>query len=108
MKVRAPFVPATRAETVRREIMECLRQDYLTASELSGAVGIREKEVAGHLEHIRKSAAHEQMKLSVKPAKCLDCGFNFKKRERLKTPGKCPVCRSEAISEPRFSLLPPA
>ena len=108
MKVRAPFVPAARAETVRREIMACLRQDFLTAAELSSAVGIREKEVADHLEHIRKSAGHEHLKLSVKPARCLDCGFIFKKRERLKTPGKCPACRSEAVSEPRFSLMPPS
>jgi predicted Zn-ribbon and HTH transcriptional regulator len=105
-KPKAPAIPAPRTETVRQAIMTLLREGWMTARELSAAVGISEKQVAAHLEHVRKSAGHEKLQLAVEPAECLDCGFVFKKRDRLQTPGKCPACRSEAISEPRYSLVP--
>jgi hypothetical protein len=38
------------------------------------------------------------------PAVCKKCGFVFAKREKLKRPGKCPVCRGESIREPRFTI----
>ena len=59
------------------------------------------KEVLEHLEHI-KIALHGG--LVIIPALCLGCGFSFRKRERLKKPGRCPVCRSERIVEPSFSI----
>lgn len=40
----------------------------------------------------------------VEPSECLKCGFVFKKRDRLKTPGKCPVCKSEEITETRYGV----
>ncbi|HJV65147.1 MAG TPA: transcriptional regulator [Geomonas sp.] len=73
----------------------------MTAREISGRVGIPEKEVLEHLEHIR-AALHGA--LVVIPAECMGCGFLFRKRERLKGPGKCPVCRSERIAEPSFTV----
>jgi predicted Zn-ribbon and HTH transcriptional regulator len=103
-KSKSPFVPAERKETVRQAIATLLRQGPISARELSAAVGISEKQVGDHLEHVRKSSGHEQLVFAVEPARCLDCGFVFSKRERFRTPGKCPVCRSEGVSEPRFSL----
>ncbi|MBA3060962.1 MAG: transcriptional regulator, partial [Nitrospirae bacterium] len=38
------------------------------------------------------------------PAECAKCSFVFRKRERLKKPGKCPICRSEFIQEPLFLI----
>lgn len=106
MKTRAkrPFEPAERHETVRQEIMEILQGQTMTAKDISSHVRIPEKEVYEHLEHIRISMDRGDHALVVTPAECKKCGFVFKKRERLKKPGKCPVCRSETIEEPLFSI----
>jgi predicted Zn-ribbon and HTH transcriptional regulator len=103
-KSREPFVPAERHETVRREIVEQLKGRTLSPKDISGAVHISVKEVYEHLEHIRRSLTKREDHLTVIPAECKKCGFIFRKRERLTKPGKCPVCRSETIEEPLFSL----
>jgi predicted Zn-ribbon and HTH transcriptional regulator len=84
-----------------------LEQGPLSALELSGIVGIPEKEVAGHLKHIRQSLHRTVRHLVVHPAECVSCGFVFEKRERLTRPGRCPVCRSESVHAPLFSLSGP-
>ncbi|MFH0825598.1 MAG: hypothetical protein V2B18_22820, partial [Pseudomonadota bacterium] len=66
-------------------------------------VGIREKEALEHLTHVVRSADNS-FTVIVEPARCLKCDFLFKKRERLTTPGKCPICRSEHISDPAYRL----
>ncbi len=101
---KKPFIPAERHETVRQEIMDNIRGRTLSAKDISVLVRIPEKEVCGHLEHIRMSMGRGGHELLVTPAQCRKCGFEFKKRDRLTKPGKCPVCRSEAIEEPLFSI----
>lgn len=81
--------------------MEILGDGPLSARDISGRAGVSIDEVYDHLEHIRKSLGK---KLDIVPAECKKCGFVFRKRERLKKPGKCPVCRSESIEEPLFSI----
>jgi transcriptional regulator len=99
-KAKKPFVPADRAETVRQEMIALLKEESLTAREISEQVGISEKDVLEHLEHVR-IALHGG--LEVTPAQCMGCGFLFRKRDRLKAPGRCPVCRGEHIANPSFS-----
>ena len=74
----------------------------MTARELSGEMGIGEKEVYDHLEHIQRHK--RDLHLSIVPAVCRKCGFIFRKRERLKKPGKCPICHGEFIDKPSFSI----
>ncbi|GMR04623.1 MAG: hypothetical protein BMS9Abin23_0524 [Thermodesulfobacteriota bacterium] len=76
----------------------------MTAKEISKAVSIREKEVLEHLPHVAKSL-HRPRRFVVEPSGCLHCGFVFKKRGRLTTPGRCPVCRSEEISETKYGIF---
>ncbi len=102
MKPKAPFIPPERHDTLRHEIITLLEGETLSAREISAEVGIPEKEVYGHLEHIQTGRG--ELRLVVTPAACRKCGFVFTKRERLKKPGKCPVCRSELIREPLFSI----
>jgi hypothetical protein len=90
--------------TVRENIIELLRQGEFDAREISGRVGISEKDVAEHLTHISRSIGHKGLSLAVEPARCFDCGFRFKKRGRPKKPGRCPRCRSEHIDPPRFHI----
>ncbi|MEK6742630.1 MAG: transcriptional regulator [Nitrospirota bacterium] len=99
-----PRPPAEAHDTVRHLIMTELLQGPFSARDLSGLVGIPEKEVAGHLEHIRKSLHRTGRHLTVQPAECIKCGFVFDKRERLTRPSRCPVCKSESLHAQLFSL----
>jgi transcriptional regulator len=102
-KPRQPFVPVERNETIRQKIITLLESNTLSAKEISGEIGISEKDVYGHLEHIRQTINKKNQAFIVTPAECKKCGF-FRKRERLKKPGRCPVCRNESIREPLFSV----
>jgi hypothetical protein len=53
---------------------------------------------------VERSLHHSGGALVVEPAECFRCGFVFTKRERLRKPGRCPVCRGEVILEPLFSV----
>jgi predicted Zn-ribbon and HTH transcriptional regulator len=98
---KEPSFPIERGETVRQEIIRLVTGCEFTAKEISSSVGIREKEVAAHLEHIRKTF---HGRFVINPAQCKRCGFIFSKRERLKKPSRCPLCHSESISLPLYSL----
>ncbi|HEX9206572.1 MAG TPA: hypothetical protein VF853_11670 [Candidatus Deferrimicrobiaceae bacterium] len=101
----SPKIPATPPEesgTIRRRIRSLLMEGPRTALEISSAVRRPEKEVADHLEHLRKSLHSEGRRLVQLPAECRGCGFVFRKRERLTAPGRCPVCKGESISDPSF------
>ena len=91
-------------ETVRRQIRALLEEGPLTAKEISSAVRRPEREIAHHLEHLRKSLHSVGRRLSQIPAECRKCGFVFRKRDRLKAPGRCPVCKGEAIADPSFRV----
>lgn len=104
MKDKAPPIPAERAATLRQQIMNLLQRQPMTAKDLSMVIGIGEKQVSPHLEHIQQSLRQQNRSLQVTPSICKHCGFAFKKRERFKKPGKCPVCRGEAIEDPVFFL----
>jgi len=82
-----------------------LTEGSFTARDLSRILGIREKEVYEHLPHIQKSMG-ASVSIVRQPATCLSCDFVFTKRERFTAPGRCPVCRSERISEPIFGVVP--
>jgi len=91
-------------ETIRHQIRALLEEGPLTANEISSAVRRPEKEIASHLEHLKKSLHSEGRRLSQVPAECRECGFRFRKRDRLKAPSRCPICKGEAISDPSFRV----
>ena len=103
-KSKKPFIPAERQETVRQNIISVLEGQTLSAKEISAEVKASEREVYDHLEHIQRTVNKKEHNFMVTPAECRKCGFVFRKRERLKKPGKCPVCNSELIQEPLFSI----
>ncbi len=97
-------LPAGRQETVRQQIIAAISGEPLSAKEISAIVKIREKEVNDHLCHIHKTFHNSPQKLIITPSECKKCGFVFVKRDKMKKPGKCPVCRHEAIVEPLFLI----
>jgi transcriptional regulator len=98
--------PPERSITVREALLRHLREGPHTAHELSGLVGIPEKQVADHLAHVARSLRPTAERLRVEPAQCLDCSFVFRKRARLDRPSACPVCRSQHLGPPRFAVQP--
>ncbi len=100
---KEPFVPAERHETIRKEILSLLPGQFLSAKDISAEVNISEKDVYEHLEHIERSTHKSGHHLTVVPAECTKCGFIFRKREKLKKPGRCPICHGEKIQEPLYT-----
>jgi predicted Zn-ribbon and HTH transcriptional regulator len=101
---RMPTVPPERDQTPRSRIASVLREELVTARELSQRVGLPEKDVTVHLEHLARSVRGRGEKMVVSPAGCLACGYAFSERERFSKPGRCPRCRGTHISPPRFAL----
>jgi predicted Zn-ribbon and HTH transcriptional regulator len=98
------MVPPTAQETTRHAIIALLAEGPVSSKDISIAIHLPEKEVSSHLEHIRRSLHAFGTVLAVTPAECRACGFVFAKRDRMTPPGKCPVCRSEAIDNPLFRI----
>lgn len=103
-KPAKPAIPPPAVETVRQSIIDLILGIPHSAKDISMHLRIPEKEVYGHLEHIRRSIHPSGCFLEVTPAECRSCGFLFAKRDRLSPPGKCPVCRKEAIFDPLFAI----
>lgn len=99
-----PNAPSERSATVRIALRQVLREGPLTARELSARVGVGEKQIAGHLDHVARSLRRGTERLHVEPARCLECGFAFRKRDRLSKPSSCPRCRSQHLEPPRFAI----
>ena len=96
--------PSPFLTTLRRAIKEQLLEEPLTSLELSQRLSISEKEVLDHLAHIAR-APGRGYRFRITPAVWKNCGFVFKKRERLTIPSRCPICQHESIRRPRFALV---
>lgn len=81
-----------------------LLQGNHSARDISQILSIREKEVYPHLEHIARSVSAQKKKLQIEPAACISCDYKFKDRKRFTKPARCPLCRSERISEPLYRI----
>jgi len=90
--------------TIRQKIISLLSNEELTAREISGQVGISEKEVNEHLTHIARSLSSQNKQLVVTPAYCLACGYVFEDRKRFARPGRCPHCKKSHINSPAFRI----
>jgi transcriptional regulator len=90
--------------TIRQLIKELLLEESLSSLELSQRLSVSEKDVLDHLAHIAR-APGPGYRFQIIPAICKNCGFAFKKRERLTIPSRCPICHHESIRRPRFALL---
>jgi predicted Zn-ribbon and HTH transcriptional regulator len=90
--------------TIRQKIIALLSEEGMTAREISGEVGIAEKEVAEHLAHIARSVSSQGRKIIITPATCLACGYVFENRKRFTRPGRCPKCKKSHLQSPRFRI----
>ncbi len=93
-----------RCDTIRKYVTALLEEHTMSAKELSGITRVPEREMYDHLDHIRKTLHKTSQRLRVEPARCEKCGFVFQKRAKLSRPGKCPLCHSQLILPPLFSI----
>jgi predicted Zn-ribbon and HTH transcriptional regulator len=96
--------PPERSQTAREALRQELLRGPATARELSERASVREKDVAGHLEHLEKSLRASGERLVVAPASCIACGYSFERRRKLSRPGSCPECESTRIDPPAYSI----
>ena len=101
-----PRPPAPRLVTIRQALAEALRQGEHTAHDLSRLVGIPEKTIADHLEHLARSLPANGERLQVTRPACLACGYAFPDRCRLTRPSRCPRCHGTHLAEPAFRIAP--
>ena len=91
--------------TVRQRLIELLTETRLSSYQLAQLLGIPERRVEEHLPHVVKSLGRDRSRRFVlDPSACSDCGFVFRDRTKLTRPSRCPNCRSEAITVPRYSI----
>ena len=91
------------SETRRQIIARRLREGPSTVLDLARATGFTVKNVLSDLEHVLRSA-RVKSKVVIREPECLDCGHVFHGRTRVETPSRCPLCRSEGIRDPEFSI----
>jgi predicted Zn-ribbon and HTH transcriptional regulator len=97
--------------TIRERIIELLRsaREPLTAEDIVRILGLEipVREVYEHLLHIAKtirSKSHGREVLLMEPPVCRKCGYVFRDLDKPKKPSRCPRCKSEWISPPRFII----
>jgi len=87
--------------TVRKHIIEALKEKKMTLREIALAFKITVKDAGIDLQHIGKSI-YPQMELKMEIPLCRSCGFKYMDRSKITRPSKCPKCKKEDITEPRF------
>lgn len=93
--------------TPRQRIIDLLTGTRLSSHQLAQMLGIPERQVEDHLPHVVKTLARDPgRRFVLEPSRCQDCGFIFGDRKRLTRPSRCPKCRSEGITTPRYGIDP--
>lgn len=101
---KRPTVAPAATQTARQHIAELLRAEELTAHELSQRASVPEREVADHLRHLEHTLKSGGERLRTTASHCIPCGFVFEARQKHSRPSRCPRCKSERLSSPRFRI----
>ena len=84
-------------------MIELLEKEPWTLMSLAGFFGVPLKVIEDDISHIEKSVA-SSYKFKITSPDCEACGFIFQKK-KLKKPSRCPMCKSERITEPLLELV---
>jgi len=91
--------------TPRQRLIELLQGTRLTSHQLAQRLGIPERQVEEHLTHVVKTVARDRARRFVlEPAHCSDCDYVFRDRTKLTRPSRCPRCRGEGVTAPRYGI----
>lgn len=76
-----------------------------SSRQLAEMLDISERQVEDHLAHVVRTLARDHTRRFIlEPCACADCGFVFRERKKLTRPSRCPHCRSEDITAPRYGI----
>jgi predicted Zn-ribbon and HTH transcriptional regulator len=93
--------------TPRQRIMQLITGTRLSSFQLAQMIGVSERQIEDHLVHVIKTVGRDKARrFLLEPSSCLACGFEFTDRSRVTRPSRCPRCRSESITAPRFGIEP--
>ena len=87
----------------RKQLVSLLLDNPMTVMEIARQLDERPKDVEEDLKHLIRSLKTTVYRGEVLPAHCRKCGFSFKK-EKVRRPGKCPMCHGTWITEPRLAV----
>ena len=87
----------------RRDLITMLLAQPMRVGELAEALDLRQREMAGELEHLRRRLKNQPYRLEVIPARCRQCGFTFSS-DKVTKPGKCPDAAAPGFMSPRDLL----
>ncbi len=90
-------------ETLRKQLEKVLGNGPLSLREISRSLHVSEKEALEHLKHLKRSGKRG-VRLKIVPPQCKKCGYEFKRRQRLNKPSRCPKCKGSYIAAPLFWL----
>ncbi|RLE81312.1 MAG: transcriptional regulator [Thermoprotei archaeon] len=80
----------------------------LSVYEIAAAIGIYDpreaKTIYEDLRHIAKTIRRKGGVLYMDPPRCANCGYIFKNLTKPHKPSKCPKCKAERITPPRFII----
>jgi predicted Zn-ribbon and HTH transcriptional regulator len=91
--------------TPRQRLLEVLTGGLYSARQLANMLALPERQIEEHLLHLVRSVKHDRTRrFLMEPAACTHCAFVFRNRTRLTCPSRCPRCRSEGVSAPRYGI----
>ncbi len=94
-------------QTARQRMIDLLIGSRLSSHQLAQILGLPERQVEDHLSHVVKTVARDRsLHFVLEPSRCQNCNFVFRDRRRLTRPSRCPTCRSEEVSAPRYGIDP--
>lgn len=97
-----PYGQSSMEATTRERIADMLRAEPASASELAAELAIPTPQVYEHVRHVAQSVGGDEQFLVAAP-ECRDCGFDDFD-DPIGNPSKCPDCKSEALSDARFTI----
>jgi predicted Zn-ribbon and HTH transcriptional regulator len=93
--------------TPRQRLIDLLTDTRLSTYQLARMLGIPERQVEDHLDHVAQTVGRDRTRRFVlEPASCPDCGYVFRDRRKLTRPSRCPRCKGEHITAPRYGIEP--
>jgi predicted Zn-ribbon and HTH transcriptional regulator len=92
--------------TRRQQIIALLEDHEIGFDELREDLGIPVHVLKEDLSHVERSVRSSGKRLRIEPPRCMECGFVFTGRgkKHFHAPSRCPECRSEGITQPRFRV----
>jgi transcriptional regulator len=91
--------------TARQRIIDYLTGTRLSSHQLAQLLGLPERQIEEHLVHVVKTIARDRARRFIlEPSTCPDCQYIFRDRTKLTRPSRCPRCKGEGITAPRYGI----